>query len=192
MKSSNQRNRWRPVWLLCAAICGWASAAGPLDGEFEIRNATAVFNQGVVELSAEVRYPLTEPIRTALRDGVTLTFDLELGISRERRLWFAADVMELNLRRELSYHVISDRYVVRTDGVEQASYPTVEAAIEKLGQIERLPIVVESQLRGGGPWQVRLRAGVRRGRMPDTLRALAFWSDAWHRTSEWYEWTLER
>jgi len=49
---------------------------------------------------------------------------------------------------------------------------------------------VESQLRGEGPWQVAVRAGVRRGRLSDTMRALMFWSDDWHRNSDWYIWTL--
>ena len=97
------------VAALMACVPLSASAAGLLDGEFEVRNATAIFNQGVVELSAEVRYPLTDPIRQALRDGVTLAFDLEIGVSRPRRFWFDSDVVSLNLRRELSYHVISDR-----------------------------------------------------------------------------------
>ena len=34
------------------------------------------------------------------------------------------------------------------------------------------------------------RAGVRRGRLPASLRALMFWTDDWHRTSEWYSWSL--
>jgi len=53
-------------------------------------------------------------------------------------------------------------------------------------------VIVDSQLGGDGPWRVSVRAGVRRGRMPDALRALVFWSHAWHRTSEWYRWTLPR
>ena len=101
--------------------------------------------------------------------------------------------MSLTLRRELSYHVISERYVVRdADGVDLASYPTVEAALVDLGEIERYKVAVESEMTGGGPWKVHVRAGVRRGRIPDALRAVAFWSDDWHRTSGWYTWNLER
>ena len=38
----------------------------------------------------------------------------------------------------------------------------------------------------------RLRAGVRRGRLSDTLRVLLFWTDDWHRESEWFSWSLQR
>jgi hypothetical protein len=89
--------------------------------------------------------------------------------------------------------VISDRYVVSNGiGGEPQSFQNLQAALEQIGHITNLPIAVEAQMRGAGPWNVGVRAGVRRGRIPDALRVMMFWSDDWHRTSEWYTWTLER
>ena len=175
-------------WLAAPRL--WA-AAGPLDGEFQIRSAFVVIDRGVLQLNVHVQYPINERIRSALQDGVTLAFDLELNITRHRRLWWNAGVLEMTLRRELTYHAVTDRYVLRDEqGVEQESFPTLEEALDRIGRVENLPILVESQLRGEGPWQVAVRAGVRRGRLSDTMRALMFWSDDWHRNSDWYIWTL--
>ena len=166
-------------------------AAGPLDGDFEVRSAFIVVERGVLQLNAHVQYPVNELIRGALQDGVTLAFDLDLNISRRRRFWPNAHLLDMTLRRELTYHAVTDHYVLRNEnGEEQESAPTLEEGLEKLGRIEDLPILVASQLKGEGPWQVAVRAGVRRGRMSDAMRALMFWSDDWHRTSEWYIWTL--
>ena len=177
--------------LLAPTVREPAIAAGPLAGEFEIHSAFVVVDQGVLQLNAHIQYPVNDLIRTALRDGVTLAFDLDVVISRRRRLWFSATVLDTTLRRELTYHAVSDRYVLRNEaGEEQESFPTLEAALTKLGRVEDLPILVESQLPGEGPWEVAVRAGVRRGRMPDALRGLVFWSDDWHRTSDWYTWML--
>lgn len=164
-----------------------------LDGELEIRSAYAVPSHGTVLLSAHVIYPQSERISAALKDGVTLSFDLEVIVSRHRRLWFDADAVDLTRRRELSYHVISERFLLRDiEGNSQESFPTLGAALARLGQVEEWPIAVDAQLRSDEQWQIRLRAGVRRGTMPDALRALMFWSDGWHRTSDWYSWTLVR
>ena len=164
-----------------------------LDGELEIRSAYAVPSHGTVLLSAHVIYPQSERISAALKDGVTLSFDLEVIVSRHRRLWFDADAVDLTRRRELSYHVISERFLLRDiEGNSQESFPTLSAALARLGQVEEWPIAVDAQLRSDEEWQIRLRAGVRRGTMPDALRALMFWTDGWHRTSEWYSWTLVR
>ena len=48
------------------------------------------------------------------------------------------------------------------------------------------------QLTANREYRVSLRAGVRRGRLPDTLRVLLFWTDDWHRESEWFSWSLPR
>jgi hypothetical protein len=183
--------------LAFLALAGWlaaprlSAAAGPLDGDFQIRSAFVVIDRGVLQLNVHVQYPINERIRSALQDGVTLAFDLELNVTRHRRLWWNAGVLEMTLRRELTYHAVTDRYVLRDEqGVEQESFPTLEEALDRLGRVENLPILVESQLRGEGPWQVAVRAGVRRGRLSDTMRALMFWSDDWHRNSDWYIWTL--
>lgn len=181
---------WGIALLLSAGV---AAADGALDGQLTIDSAETHFNQGVVELDAHATYPLTEPIREALQDGVTLTFELEVIIARPRRLWWNAELVTLDLRRDLSYHVISERYLLRgPTGAEQESFPTLNAALDSLGNIEKLPVAVEAQMRGDGPWVVSLRAGVRRGHIPDALRTLLFWRDDWHRTSEWHTWMLER
>jgi len=186
----------RPIIALCLLLWLLAPqpsmpAAGPLDGDFEVRSAFIVVERGVLQLNVHVQYPINERIRSALQDGVTLSFDVDLNITRHRRLWWNAGVLETTLRRELTYHAVTDRYVMRNDeGVEEGSFPTLEEAIDRLGRIEDLPVLIESQLHGEGPWQVAVRAGVRRGRLSDTMRALMFWSDDWHRNSDWYTWTL--
>jgi hypothetical protein len=175
--------------LISTATAPDAHAAGPLAGELEIRSAFVVVDHGVLQLSAHVQYPVNDRIRTALQEGVTVAFDLDITMSRHRRLWFNATELELTLRRELTYHAVTDRYLVRDEkSVEQESFPTLEAALDKLGHIEDLPIIVQSQLHDDGPWEVAVRAGMRRGRMPDALRALLFWTDDWRRTSDWYTW----
>jgi hypothetical protein len=179
------------VLLVALATPRGVRSAGPLAGDFQMRSAFVVVDHGVLQLSAHIEYPINDRIRSALRDGVTLAFDLDVTISRHRRLWLDATVLETTLRRELTYHAVTDRYVLRDEaGVEQESFPTLEAALDKLGRVEDLPILVESQLRGDAPWEVAVRAGVRRGRMPDALRALVFWTDDWHRTTDWYTWML--
>ena len=184
-----------PFLAAVLALTGTGMVHGddPLDGELEIRSAYAVPSRGVIMLSASVTYPSSELLTASLKDGVTLSFDLECIVTRHRRLWFDAQTVDLVRHRELTYHVVTDRYLLRdVDSSAQDSFPTLEAALASLGAVEEWPIAVDSQLHGDGPWQIALRAGVRRGHMPDALRALMFWSDAWHRTSDWYTWTLVR
>jgi hypothetical protein len=179
--------------LAIAALTIWGvgARADALDGVLEVRTAYVNIDDGVFQLHARVEYPMNPEIRDALRDGITLTFDLETRVARERRFWFDDDIVDLTLRRELAYHAVSNRYVVRDPRTSnQESFPTLEAALSYLGTIDGWPILVEPQLQANDRYRVRIRAGIRRGRLPASLRAMLFWTDDWHRVSEWYSWSL--
>ncbi|MEO8063389.1 MAG: DUF4390 domain-containing protein [Pseudomonadota bacterium] len=188
------------LWILALAALatfslGQVARADPLDGVLEVRSAYVAIDQGVFQLFARVAYPVNDDIRAALKDGLMLTFDLDVIVSRERRFWVDETIAEYTLKRELIYHAVSDRYVTRDRDArssEQRSYATLEEALEALGTVEAWPFLVSPQLSVNRQYRVSLRAGVRRGRLPDTLRVLLFWTDDWHRESEWFSWSLQR
>lgn len=168
-----------------------ASRADALAGALDVRSAYINVDDGVYELFARVVYPANDAIAEALRDGLTLSFDLDVVVSRERRYWLDSDVASLTLRRELQFHTVSDRYLVRdAPNGEQQSYATLAVALAALGKVEAWPIVIRSQLADDARYRISVRAGVRRGRLADALRAVLFWSDDWHRESAWYSWSL--
>lgn len=178
------------IALTLALAAAGVALADALDGVLEVRSAYVNIDKGVFLLHARVEYPDTQSVRDALRDGITLIFELNVRVDRERHLWFNANVVDLTLRRELTYHAVSERYVVRDSrSADQETFPTLEAALTYLGRVDDWPIVVEPQLNGGS-YTINVRAGVRRGHLPASLRVLLFWTDDWARTSEWYTWSL--
>jgi hypothetical protein len=192
------RRRYLSRWwglLLAAGALGLAPAtrvrASALDGALAVRSAYVNFNHGVIELNAQITYPLNPMIRKALANGVTLSFDIEAEIDRVRRFWFDADVVDVTLQRQLAYHVVTRRFVVSNaqTGAEH-SFTTVKKALHYLEQVRDWPILVESQLQDPGSYTISVRAGVRRGDLPASLRALLFWTDDWQRESSWYTWAL--
>ena len=195
LRTDLTRDGYRRAGRFAAAcvllLAAWSlSFADALDGILEVRQAYVNIDKGVFLLHARVEYPVSEAIRSAIKDGVTLTFDLDARVDRERRFWFNANIVDLTLRRELTYHAVSDRYVVRdTRSRDQVSFPTLEEALDYLGKINAWPILVEPQL-DGGSYTISVRAGMRRGHLPASLRAILFWTDDWARVSEWYTWSL--
>jgi hypothetical protein len=200
LASQKMQSRRAPSFLAWFAVAlGWLGTGGAradvLDGVLEVRSAYVNIEQGVFQLFARIAYPVNDDIRAALKDGLMLSFDLDVVVSRERRFWVDATVAEYTLRRELLYHAVSDRYVTRDvapDGSEQHSYSTLEEALEALGTVDAWPFLLSPQLSVNRDYRVSLRAGVRRGRLPDSLRVLLFWTDDWHRESEWFSWSLQR
>ena len=64
--------------------------ADALDGDLEVRSAYVEVDHSVFQLHARIAYPMNPQILDALRDGVTLAFDLDTRVVRVRRLWFDA------------------------------------------------------------------------------------------------------
>jgi hypothetical protein len=191
MLRAGQLNLRGVLIALALAVSVPAAHADALDGVLEVRSAYVSVEGGVFLLHARIEYPVNPAIRDALHDGVTLTVDLDTRIERERRFWMNADIVDLTLRRELGYHAVSDRYIVRdVRSGNQKSFATLEEALSDLGTVDGWPVLVEPQLINQGNYRISVRAGVRRGRLPTSLRALMFWTDDWHRVSQWYTWSL--
>jgi hypothetical protein len=166
--------------------------ADALDGVLEVQSAFVNLTDGVYQLHARVKYPANEQTVAALRDGVSLSYDLDVEISRSRRYWFDADVTTITLHRELTFHAVSERYLVRDRSGAQSSFATLEEALASLGTVDGWPILVASQVPLDADYRVSVRASVRRGKLTDALRVLLFWNDGWQRESEWYSWSLPR
>lgn len=179
--------------LMLVAQCVALVRAEEADDRLAVRTAYVNVRGGVFELNARATYPLNDDIRTALADGVTVNIELQTQVHRQRRFWFDSTLVDVTLRRELSWHAVSERFILRETGTgEQQVYTTLDQALEAAGEVDSWPVVVEPQLDPDSTYTISVRAGVRRGRMSDALRALIFWSDSWNRSSEWYSWTLPR
>lgn len=167
--------------------------ADALDGPLDVLSAYVIVDNGVYKLVARAAYPLNEDIRAALKDGVSLQFDFQTVVLRQRRFWTDATVIDLNVHRDLSWHMVSERFVVRdAEHSEVGSYTTIDQALQAIGSIDNWPVMVESQLESAATYQIKVRASVRRGNLPDALRSVIWWSDGWHRNSAWYAWQLPR
>jgi hypothetical protein len=102
-------------------------------------------------------------------------------------------VVAVNLHRELSYHSVSERFMVSDplNAGDPQSFASLAEALQEIGRVKDWPILVAAQV-PAEECTVSLRSSVRRGRLTGSLRVLMFWSDDWLLQSEWYSWSLPR
>lgn len=178
-----------PVAALLALLCLAVWAQTP-EQRFEIRSAYVEPIDGVYQLSATLVFDLPEGARRVLREGVPLTLDLEIGVRRSRRLWLDENVATLEQRYELSYHALSERYLVRNvNSGEQSSFATLDAALDSLRVVGNLPILDRALVVADARHEISLRAHLDLRTMPDALRFILFWSEDWRQDTEWYTWS---
>lgn len=173
--------------LLCLVSIGPAVAQSH---RMEIRSAYVEPSNSVYLLNVTLDFDVPEGARRALREGVPLTLDLTIAVNRTRRLWLDETVATLEQHYELVYHALSERYLVRNlNSGEQASFATLDAALDQLRVIDDLPILDGALLEAERHYEISVRAGMDVRTMPDTLRFVLFWTDDWRQRSEWYTWS---
>lgn len=178
--------------LLCACngVASYATAAEAVR-RFEIRSAFVQPAESVYMLNARLDFALPAGAQMAVRDGVVLTLDLEIVVNRARRYWPDDTIATLEQRYELVYHALSERFLVRNvNSGEQTSWPTLDAALESLKVVDRLPILDESLVDPKRRYEVSLRAGLDVRNIPEALRFVLFWVDDWRQQTDWYTWPL--
>jgi hypothetical protein len=157
---------------------------------FEVRSAYIEPADRVYELNATLNFDLPEGARSAVREGVPLTLHLEIVVKRQRSYWLDETVATLDQYYELAYRALSERYLVRNmNSGEQASYATLDAALDALRVISRLPILDQALVSPSRRHEISVRGNLDVRTMPDTLRFVLFWSDDWRQRSEWYTWS---
>ena len=181
----------RGAWLLCfLATFAWPAFA---DTRLEVTSASVVVDEGVYELDATLALDVPEAGRRAIEAGLTLRLVYQIEIARVRRYVPDAEVASLEQLYELSYHALSQRYLLRNLNTgEQQDHGTLQAALDNLADVRGLPLLDAALLEPGSPYEFRVRAELTLRTAPDTLSWLLFWADDWSATSEWYAWTLRR
>lgn len=173
---------------LLAAPSAFGQSAKPQ--RFEVRSAYIEPAEGVYELNATFNFDLPEGARAAIREGVPLTLHLEIVVKRQRNYWLDEAVATLDQYYELAYRALSERYLVRNlNSGEQASYATLDAALDALRVINRLPMLDQALVSPKRRHEISIRGNLDVRTMPDALRFVLFWSDDWRQRSEWYTWS---
>ena len=180
------------LWL---ALCFIATVAPPASAEGEsqltIREAAATVDEGVYELDAKLDLVLPEAARKAVESGLTLRLTYEVTVDRVRRYMPDAGVAALEQRYEVSYHALSQRYLVKNLNTgEQQDYGLLQSALDRVSELRGLPVLDTALVSDGPVYEGRIRAVLGMNTAPDVFGWLLFWTDDWSAESEWKTWTL--
>jgi hypothetical protein len=190
------RGGLRPAWAaMCLLLASWLwfapDAHAQRETRLEIRTASLELVEGIYQLDATATLDLPQEAIRAIQAGLTLHLEYEIRLSRVRRYVPDADVATLLQSYELTYHAVSQRFLLRNLNTgEQQDYGSLESALSALTNIRSLPVIYASLVENGPAYEAGIRAVVDLSAAPDALKWLLFWTDDWSNSSEWYTWTL--
>lgn len=179
------------VGVLLVALAFATSVAFAKGEPFEVRSATSRLSDGVYFVTARIEYRLSDEALEALESGVVLPIQLQIEVSRVRRLWVDQKVATLKQDYKLSFQPLSERYVIKNvNSGEQESFATLFSALNNLGRVVDLPLIDAALLDSRARHEVTLRVVLDQNTLPGPLRVIAFWSDGFRLESDWKTWTL--
>jgi hypothetical protein len=180
------------AWLTLCFI----ATAGPVahaqdESKLTIREAQAALDEGVYELDAKLDLVLPDGARRAIESGLTLRLTYEITVDRVRRYMPDASVAALEQRYEVSYHALSQRYLVRNlNTSQQEDLGSLQAALDLISELRGLPVIDKALVTDGPVYEGRIRAVLGMNTAPDVFGWLLFWTDDWSAESDWKTWTL--
>ena len=188
------RNRpgFLPVFaagLLCFLATTTAFAA-QRESELLIRGAQAAVDEDTLELDTQLYLQLPKGALKAIDGGLSLHLTYQIEVSRVRRWLPDASVAAIEQEFELTYHALSQRYLVRNLNTgEQQDFGTLDAALARISEVKGLPVLDASLLPPGPEYEGRVRAVLDMASAEDAFGWLLFWTDDWSAESDWYTWT---
>lgn len=177
------------LWL----IPGPVVADDDAKGSVEIRSAYSRLTDEVYFLHARIDFVLSDAVRMALDNGVTLDVELRINVTQKRRYIWDSSIASLRQRYQLSFHALTQRFVLSNlNSGEQESYGDLDSVLMQLGRIEDLPIIDAAILDDDARYRVNLRAALDLKQSSGALRVLSFFWGDWRITSDWYSWPLRQ
>lgn len=170
-----------------------AQSTDATEGRFLIVQANTKVIYDVLLLDAEIVYGLTPGAVDALNSGVPLLFETRVELDRSRRFLPDPNVVKLVQRSQLTYHALTQRFIVRNfNSSEQSSHATLSDALRRLGQLQDLPVIDVSLLDPDATYVMRMRSVLDTRSYAAPLRMLAalFQVDDWRIESPWERWLV--
>lgn len=191
--ATNNRPNHRTLAVVASLLVVFPllAAAADSEGSVEIRSAYAQLDEGVYYVNARIEYVLSTAAQEALRNGISLKIELQIEVNRYRRIIWNDTIASLKQRYRLSHHALTDRYVVANlNSGDALSFPDLDAALDYLGRVERLPLIDESLLEDNARYEAAARVTLDVKDLSGPLKFLSrFWGN-WKVSSEWYTWPL--
>lgn len=178
--------------LSLLAIMSIAASKPAAEPGFIVRSADTRLVEGVHRLDASIGFNFSAEAIEAMHNGVAMTVAVEMEVLELGRLWDQG-VASVRARYRVQVHALSRQYLVRNLSTgETSTYHSFEEMIDGLGRIDGFPLLDDQILEGNADYRVRIRASLDIESLPTPLRLLAYFKSAWHLSSEWITWPLER
>lgn len=178
------------VLLLCGGLLA-AQSSEEASLPFQVLAADTQREDDVVLFNANMQLRVAGEPRQALESGVPLTVLIEVELRRHRPWMWDDRIAYLQQRYRIEYHGLARQYLAtHLNSGELRGFRSLEAMLESLGRIRRLPLLDAPLLQADMLYYGRVRVRLDIEALPAPLRPEAWLSAEWRLDSGWASWRL--
>jgi hypothetical protein len=173
----------KTLGLLAVALTWSATHAAHAD-PIEVNAATLESSETRYALYADFRLQLTEPLREALGNGISLGFIVEFELTRPRWYWFDEKAASEKLELRLSYLPLAQQFRLSSGTLHQ-NFATLAEALQALGTVHGWPVLSRDEIDNGKRYVAAVRMRLDPAQLPPPFRVSAVTNREWTLSSEW-------
>ncbi|MCB1754387.1 MAG: DUF4390 domain-containing protein [Gammaproteobacteria bacterium] len=143
-------------------------------------------------LDADTMVNMRERPTAALEKGVSLYFNLDIDVVRQRTWWPDNTVRSIRKRYRLFYFELTRHYrVTEITSGESLNFRTLEEALDQLGKIRGLPLIAIKDVNNPSRHRVQLQMALDISELPAPLQLQAYTTRRWLLKSDQVVWPLD-
>ena len=144
------------------------------------------------QVTTRVEFELTDYLRDALQNGVTIYARVQFRLGEHRSWWFNKDTPLLTAQYQLKYHALSRHYLLtRNDTNENWNFSSLSAALRKLGELRKYSLPdISDYIDDDNEYYIFAIADLVPATLNLPLRIQSIFSDQYRLTSEGVLWPL--
>jgi len=172
------------VWLLLLPSFSYAA-------NIDFKDFKLIGEPSNYKINTRVEFELTDYLRDALLNGVTLNTRIQFRLVKHKSWWFNDDNPLLTISYQLKYHALSRHYLLsRNDTNEHWNFSNLPSAIRKLSEAREYGLPNITEPLGQGKYYIIAAADMKPSTLNLPLRFRSLFSDKFTLTSEGVLWPL--
>ncbi|MFK7795237.1 MAG: DUF4390 domain-containing protein [Gammaproteobacteria bacterium] len=144
-----------------------------------------------ITVDCEILYNLDDRVKEAMRNGIEMSFLLEIELRQQSIYWIDPLLNQLQREFRVKYHALSKQFVmVETGSQKERSFPDLYSAFYYQRRIHNAELADLNLLNLEQEYYFRARARLVSEKLPLPLRIKSYVSTGWRPSSGWTVWPM--
>lgn len=144
-----------------------------------------------IKVDCEIQYGLDDRVKEALRNGIEMSFLLEIELRQQSVYWIDPLLSQLQREFRVKYHALSKQFVMVEMGNQtERSFPDLYSAFYYQRRIHNAELASIDSLDLEQEYYFRARARLVSEKLPLPLRIKSYVSTGWRPSSGWTVWPM--